>query len=125
VQTPAGQYLLRLDEVNTGIQNETGAVAQLYPSCAQLEVKSDFTGSLPAGVNIPDVLTDASPGMAFSILSTTQRTVLITTLGMAVSLEMYRRQKLDEEYVYPGGPLWDGTSLVQDKPSGPNTSLAN
>ena len=25
-------------------------------------------------------------------------------------------QSIDEGYVYPGGPLWDGENLVQDKP---------
>ena len=29
---------------------------------------------------------------------------------------MYERKILDEDYVYPGGPLWDGENLVQDKP---------
>lgn len=35
---------------------------------------------------------------------------------MLTSLEMYRMQSIDEGYVYPGGPLWDGENLVQDKP---------
>lgn len=30
---------------------------------------------------------------------------------------MYREQSLDEGYVYPGGPLWNGEELIQDKPN--------
>ena len=38
-------------------------------------------------------------------------------IGMTTSLEMYRLQKIDENFTYPGGPLWDGVKLVVDKPS--------
>jgi len=35
---------------------------------------------------------------------------------MTTSLEMYRLQKIDESFTYPGGPLWDGVKLIDDKP---------
>jgi hypothetical protein len=25
-------------------------------------------------------------------------------------------QDVDKDYVYPGGPLWDGVNFVQDRP---------
>jgi hypothetical protein len=36
--------------------------------------------------------------------------------GMTTSWEMMNQQKLDENYTYPGGPLWTGEELVLDKP---------
>ncbi|KAI1865416.1 uncharacterized protein JN550_008464 [Neoarthrinium moseri] len=102
-QTPAGQYLLRMDEINTGLEEHNEAFnssspAQLYPSCAQIQVESDYSGDLPRGIPIPESFSHTSP-------------------GMAITLNMYRDKKIDEGYVYPGGPLWDGTTLVQDKPA--------
>jgi len=35
---------------------------------------------------------------------------------METSLEMYNGKKLDDNYEYPGGPLWDGEKLTVDKP---------
>jgi hypothetical protein len=36
---------------------------QVYPGCAQIEVQSDYTGSLPeGGVQIPEALFTKSPG---------------------------------------------------------------
>jgi hypothetical protein len=35
--------------------------------------------------------------------------------GIQTSIEQYRRQKVDEGYIYPGGPLWDGEKLIEDK----------
>ncbi|KAJ2998006.1 hypothetical protein NUW58_g458 [Xylaria curta] len=98
-ETPAGDYLLRADLVNTGVFefNFTSFPAQLYPSCLQIHVESDVEGSLPKGIKIPEDLMHESP-------------------GMATSLSMYREQKLDEDYVYPGGLLWTGTEMVVDKP---------
>jgi len=34
---------------------------------------------------------------------------------MVVSNDQYLSKKLDAGYVYPGGPLWDGEKLVEDK----------
>jgi hypothetical protein len=102
-QTPAGQYLLRIDLIWPGLlynlrgQIVTDGEAQLYPSCAQIEVESEIEGSLPQGIHIPEDVRKKSPGMQMSI-------------------EMYRSQKVDAGYVYPGGPLWDGEQLVEDKP---------
>ncbi|KAF3025051.1 hypothetical protein E8E14_014436 [Neopestalotiopsis sp. 37M] len=108
LQTPAGHYLLRMDEVNTGLEEHnavfnSSSPAQLYPSCAQIQIESDSPGSLPEGIKIPDTLQHTSP-------------------GMASTLSMYRFQSLDVDYVYPGGPLWDGVDSVQDKPTALNGS---
>lgn len=35
---------------------------------------------------------------------------------MATSIEMYNQKSVDADYEYPGGPLWNGETLVQDKP---------
>jgi len=35
---------------------------------------------------------------------------------MEISYEMYKYEKIDEDYEYPGGPLWDGEKLIIDKP---------
>lgn len=35
---------------------------------------------------------------------------------METTLAMYRQEQLDENYVYPGGLLWDGEKLMEDKP---------
>ena len=35
---------------------------------------------------------------------------------MLVSWDMTQGKKLDLDFVYPGGPLWDGETLVQDRP---------
>ncbi|KFA73044.1 hypothetical protein S40288_03256 [Stachybotrys chartarum IBT 40288] len=97
-QTPAGDYLLRLDLIWPGLYQPpiyVGGQAQMYASCAQISVKSNVNGSLPQGIRIPEDL----------------------TTGTLVSLAMYRDQSLDEGYVYPGGPLWTGEELVEDKPN--------
>ena len=36
--------------------------------------------------------------------------------GMTTSMDMNRLQKIDENFTYPGGPLWNGVKLVEDKP---------
>lgn len=36
--------------------------------------------------------------------------------GMTTSLDMYNNKKIDDNYTYPGGPLWNGETLVVDKP---------
>jgi hypothetical protein len=36
--------------------------------------------------------------------------------GTLMSEAMQNFQKVDEDYEYPGGPLWDGKKLVQDRP---------
>jgi hypothetical protein len=38
-------------------------------------------------------------------------------LGMVTTLSMSRGQSLDANFTYPGGPLWNGVSLADDKPS--------
>ncbi|KAI0805727.1 glycosyl hydrolase family 61-domain-containing protein [Xylaria sp. FL0064] len=98
-ETPAGEYLLRVDLVNTGVFefNFTTFPAEVYPSCLQIRVESDFQGSLPQGIKILEDLMHASP-------------------GMATSLSMYNSEKVDEDYVYPGGMLWTGTDMIVDKP---------
>ncbi|KAI9159064.1 putative endo-beta-1,4-glucanase D [Paramyrothecium foliicola] len=101
-QTPTGQYLLRVDLIWPGLlwikdgKVITDGHAQFYASCAQIEVESDASGSLPCGIRIPEDVSLKSP-------------------GMQVSLEQYNGKKVDEDYVYPGGPLWDGETLVEDR----------
>lgn len=73
---------------------------QLYPSCAQLNIKSDSTGAFPVGVQIPQVFSPDGP-------------------GMETSSEMAAFERIDEGYEYPGGPLWDGEKMIVDKPVNP------
>jgi hypothetical protein len=99
-QTPSGQYLLRVDVVVTGLTNSTSNTqyAQLYPSCAQINVQNDKSASaLPKGVNFPEIMSPGSP-------------------GMQMSDEMGRMRSVDEGYVYPGGGIWDGEKIVVDRP---------
>ncbi|KAI8947023.1 glycoside hydrolase [Xylaria longipes] len=100
-QTPAGQYLLRIDMIWPGTvmkqQNYT-LYTQMYPSCAQIQVESDAIGdSLPKGIRIPEDLSPTSP-------------------GMMVSEYMHYGRTMDEDFVYPGGLRWDGENLIVDKP---------
>ena len=63
-QTPAGQYLLRIDGLWPA-RNDVAyeSLAQHYPGCAQIEVESSFRGSLPSGgVKIPESLAYGQPG---------------------------------------------------------------
>ncbi|KAH8166266.1 hypothetical protein CIB48_g1931 [Xylaria polymorpha] len=64
-RTPKGQYLLRFDVVNTGVIQPgfTEWPAQLYATCAQIEVETDGeVGALPKGISIPETLAHFSPG---------------------------------------------------------------
>jgi hypothetical protein len=99
-ETPKGQYLLRAGHVFSGVKGKYGidSEVQLYHSCAQIQVDSDATGMLPKGILIPE-------GLQYE-----------TEPGLLVSLEMYIAKKLDAGYKYPGGPLWTGKELVEDKP---------
>jgi hypothetical protein len=36
--------------------------------------------------------------------------------GTQFSEAMNNFKKVDSDYIYPGGPLWDGEKLVQDRP---------
>ncbi|KAF2280138.1 uncharacterized protein EI97DRAFT_429896 [Westerdykella ornata] len=102
-QTPAGKYLMRMDVVWSGLTNqyikigEPGSLAQMYPSCAHLDIQSDSRAPFPAGVKIPDIFAPEAP-------------------GMVTSSEMANRLQLDANYTYPGGPLWDGEKFIEDKP---------
>ena len=60
-QTPPGQYLMRMDVLWSGAQ--PGQIqAQMYPSCAQLNIVSDSKTALPEGVRIPEIFADDQPG---------------------------------------------------------------
>lgn len=61
-QTPAGQYLLRVDLVF----NYWTTPAQLYPSCAHIIVESKATGALPKGVKFPEAYDPKMPGENYS-----------------------------------------------------------
>ena len=66
-ETPKGQYLLRAASVWQGSWYTYEGVphiseGQLYHSCAQIQVESDATGSLPKGVLIPEAFQYDKPG---------------------------------------------------------------
>ncbi|KAH9908563.1 glycoside hydrolase [Xylariomycetidae sp. FL2044] len=101
-QTPAGEYLLRIDQIwayYRDVVPPRGGYTQLYPSCVQIRVESDVVGELPSegGVKIPEVFCTECPGMK-------------TGVGMYTGMGAP-----DEDYVFPGGPQWDGeeVSVVQ------------
>ncbi|KAI1817001.1 glycoside hydrolase [Poronia punctata] len=102
-QTPAGQYLLRLDMSWPSIRNEDGTTltqSQIYATCAQIEVVNDdpeAASALPEGIRFPEDYTDDAP-------------------GMHTSADMNDGLIIDPDYVYAGGKLWDGVNYVQDKP---------
>jgi hypothetical protein len=88
---------MRMDQIWPGIYPDGMTLAQLYPSCAQINVENG-NGTLPAGVKIPEVFIHQAPGM-------------YTSLGMATG------KKIDNRWEYPGGPIWDGVKLTQDVPA--------
>ncbi|ORY08473.1 glycosyl hydrolase family 61-domain-containing protein [Clohesyomyces aquaticus] len=102
---PAGQYLMRMDVIWSGFLNagqkpgDDGTLAQMYPSCAQLNIINNSTTptTFPTGVKIPEIF---MPGMP----------------GMETTRDMYSQTSLDPNYTYPGGDLWDGEKFIVDKP---------
>ncbi|KAF1994663.1 hypothetical protein P154DRAFT_613009 [Amniculicola lignicola CBS 123094] len=100
-QTPAGQYLMRMDIIWSGMtDNYTkigDSLGQMYPSCAQLNIVSGSKVAFPQGVKIPEIFSPEAP-------------------GMTTSWEMVNNMQLDDNYTYPGGPLWDGERLIVDEP---------
>lgn len=67
---------------------------QFYPSCAHIEVESEASeGGLPEGIKIPEGMDATSPGIIW-----TNEYNPLSAKG----------------YPYPGGPLWDGDTFVQD-----------
>jgi hypothetical protein len=69
-QVPSGQYLMRMDVIWSGANNTYVDVdgtrqlnlAQMYPSCAQLNVASDSKALFPKGVKIPEIFAPEAPG---------------------------------------------------------------
>lgn len=62
-QTPAGEYLLRIDVVYHHYSNE---VPQLYPACAQIVVDGDAMEALPeGGVQFPEAYDPKEPGKSY------------------------------------------------------------
>jgi hypothetical protein len=58
---------MRIDLMWPGTKTYQDDDAQLYPGCAQIEVQSEYTGSLPkGGVKIPEALAKGKPGMQFA-----------------------------------------------------------
>ncbi|KAI1360587.1 glycoside hydrolase [Xylaria arbuscula] len=98
-QTPSGQYLLRIDMIWPGtVIGDYRISAQMYPSCAQIEVDGTTTsGILPQGIRIPEEMSDTSP-------------------GMSQSQAMHEAKTVDTDWVYPGGLLWNGERLIEDRP---------
>jgi len=96
--------------------NETGTQIepQFYPSCAQIEVESEaVSGELPKGIKIPEDVSKGAPGMFVPFLCWGSE--LMRNVGMTVSYDQYMSKKVDVGYVYPGGMLWDGEKMVEDK----------
>jgi hypothetical protein len=97
-QTPAGDYLMRMDQIWPGIYPaDCWVMAQMYPTCAQIRVESTSSLELPGGIKLPRDVIHFSPGMTWS-------------------QAMADGKQVDEGWVYPGGPLWDGEGLVEDRP---------
>ena len=54
---------MRMDLIWAGLYStEYPSYAQLYPTCAQIRVVSEYSGSLPKGILIPEDLADDLPG---------------------------------------------------------------
>ena len=54
---------MRMDLIWAGLYNpEYPGNAQLYPTCAQIRVESEYSGSQPHGIMIPEGLADDLPG---------------------------------------------------------------
>ncbi|KAH7123543.1 glycoside hydrolase [Dendryphion nanum] len=97
-QTPKGQYLLRVDQIWPGVREYS---AQIYPSCAHIEVESEYAGDLPKGVKIPEIFSATSPGMKYD--------------------EQGDWRFGPPGYRYPGGLQWDGEKMAEvemPKPDG-------
>lgn len=64
IQTPTGQYLLRMDLIwaRNGSAEGVGIYPQTYPSCAQIRIESNTSGRPPNGFRIPEDLSPKSPG---------------------------------------------------------------
>lgn len=96
-QTPAGQYLLRIDQIWPGAGSS--APPQQYPACAHIEVEpNSHSNPLPKGVKIPESLCSDCPGMMF-VWQTGGSTWLDALNGT----------------LYPGGPIWDGETVREDR----------
>jgi hypothetical protein len=60
---------MRMDVLSAGVVNDwtkigdLGSMAQLYPSCAQLNIVSESKGTLPRGVSIPEIFALDAPGL--------------------------------------------------------------
>lgn len=71
-QTPAGEYLLRVDIVWADGWNEWRTApfdqAQMYPSCVQLRVESESRAVLPEGVRIPEIFQWEQPGRWLGVI---------------------------------------------------------
>jgi hypothetical protein len=115
--------LLRFDAIWTGRYKTVDGVdviwfnPQLYAQCAQIKVESEFDGDLPKGILIPEDLLVTKPGKS-QIQYYLYKSISFSkeSPGMHESDDQSMQLSVDEDYVYPGGPLWDGENLVQDKP---------
>ncbi|GME23006.1 Cellulose-growth-specific protein [Neofusicoccum parvum] len=67
-ETPAGEYLLRVEQVGLHGASEKGG-AQFYISCAQIKVTGSGAGSPAPNVQIPGVYTGEEPGFLINICS--------------------------------------------------------
>ncbi|KAF7532277.1 hypothetical protein G7054_g8108 [Neopestalotiopsis clavispora] len=63
-ETPAGQYLLRIEHIGVHGAGEYGG-AEFFFNCAQIEVESDSTAVPSPVVQIPGLYTGYEPGIEF------------------------------------------------------------
>jgi hypothetical protein len=105
-QTPAGKYLLRVDQPYYGSGNSD---AQMYPTCAQIEVMGGVSGDLPKGIKIPEDLQNESPGTYIVVGN-------MENPANHIGIGMFLTPNFPNDFTYPGGPLWDGEKLEQDYP---------
>lgn len=67
-ETPAGQYLVRIEHIGVHGASEFG-VAEFFFNCAQIEVESDSTATPGPLVKIPGIYTGYEPGILFNMYS--------------------------------------------------------
>jgi hypothetical protein len=64
---------MRMDVIWSGATNEyikvgdDGSLAQMYPSCAQLNILSESKAEFPKGVKIPEIFEPLDPGEHFEV----------------------------------------------------------
>ncbi|KAI5241754.1 family 61 glycoside hydrolase [Aureobasidium subglaciale] len=99
-ETPAGQYLLRVEHIGLHSASSFGG-AQFYISCAQIEVSGSSTAKPDPTVKIPGVYT-----------------------GHEDSIELSIYYPIPKNYQPPGPAVWGDGTAGSDNSSAPATSVA-